>query len=159
MQSLSILYRLLRCLLGLIAVLARRDVSKDAELLVLRHENIVLRRQLSRPRYTPTDRIWLAALSRLLPHRLWREIFTVTPATILTWHRKLDSSRLPRRSPSGDPRPRGSSSAYPSALGRTLRGRGERRATDDLVTAAFTELRGARLALLGWAFRARSVVA
>lgn len=66
---LSILYRLLRCLLGLIAVLARRDLSKDAELLVLRQENAVLRRQLTPTRYLPADRVWLAALSRLLPRR------------------------------------------------------------------------------------------
>jgi hypothetical protein len=46
MLSMSMLYRLLRCLVGLIAVLPRRDLSKDAELLVLRHENMVLRRQL-----------------------------------------------------------------------------------------------------------------
>ena len=44
---LSILYRLVHCLLGLIAVLIRRDLSKDAELLALRHENAVLRRQIS----------------------------------------------------------------------------------------------------------------
>jgi hypothetical protein len=79
MLLLSILYRLVRCLLGLTVVLVRRDLSKDAELLVLRHENTVLRRQISRARYTPTDRVWLAALSRLLPRRRWAEIFPVTP--------------------------------------------------------------------------------
>ena len=47
-------------------VLARREVSKDAELLVLRHENTVLRRQISRVRYQPGDRLWLSALSRLI---------------------------------------------------------------------------------------------
>ncbi|HEU0127683.1 MAG TPA: hypothetical protein VFQ48_03630, partial [Pseudonocardiaceae bacterium] len=80
-------------LLGLTAVLARRDLSKDAELLVLRHENAVLRRQISRVRYTPVDRVWLAALSRLLPRRCWAEVFPVTPATILAWHRKLVSRK------------------------------------------------------------------
>jgi putative transposase len=93
MLCLSILYRLVRSLLGLTAVLVRRDLSRDAELLVLRHENAVLRRQISRVRYTPADRVWLAALSRLVPRRRWAEVFAVTPATILAWHRKLVSRR------------------------------------------------------------------
>jgi putative transposase len=91
MVLLSILYQLMRCLLGLVAVLVRRDLGKDAELLVLRHENAVLRRQISRVSYTPADRAWLAALSRLLPRRRWAEVFPVTPATILAWHRRLVS--------------------------------------------------------------------
>ena len=70
-------------------VTARREVSKDAELLMLRHENAVLRRQISRVCYQPTDRLWLAALSRLIPRRRWGEVFTVTPATLLAWHRRL----------------------------------------------------------------------
>src|SRR5450631_2613891 len=70
-------------------VLTRHQVSKDAELLVLRHENAVLRRQISRVRYQPGDRLWLAALSRLIPRRRWDEMFTVTPATLLAWHRRL----------------------------------------------------------------------
>ncbi len=61
----SIVYFLVRCLFGFVTVLARREVSKDAELLVLRHENAVLRRQIGRVRYHPGDRLWLAALSRL----------------------------------------------------------------------------------------------
>ncbi len=93
MLLLSILYQLMRCLLGLTAVLMRRDLSKDAELLVLRHENTVLRRQVTRVRYTPADRAWLAALSRLLPRRRWAEVFAVTPATVLVWHRKLVSRK------------------------------------------------------------------
>ena len=52
---------------GGLPVLARREVSKDAELLVLRHENAVLRRQISRVRYQPAARLWLAALSMLIP--------------------------------------------------------------------------------------------
>src|SRR6266536_2194515 len=70
-------------------VLARREASKDAELLVLRHENAVLRRQVVRVRYQPADRLWLAALSRLIPRRRWGEVFEVTPATLLAWHRRL----------------------------------------------------------------------
>ena len=74
-------------------VLARREASKDAELLVLRHENAVLRRQIGRVRYQPGDRLWLAALSRLTPRRRWGEVFAVTPATLLTWHRRLVTRR------------------------------------------------------------------
>src|ERR687894_413635 len=93
MLLLSILYRFVRCLLGLTTVLMRRDLSKDAELLVLRHENAVLRRQVTRVSYTPADRAWLAVLSRLLPRRRWAAIFPVTPATILAWHRRLVSRK------------------------------------------------------------------
>jgi putative transposase len=69
--------------------LVRKDLSKDAELVVLRHENTVLRRQIVRVRDTPADRVWLAALSRLLPRRCWAGVFPITPATILAWHRRL----------------------------------------------------------------------
>jgi len=93
-----------RCLFGCLMVLTRRQMSKDAELLVLRHENAVLRRQISRVRYQPGDRLWLAALSRLVPRRRWGEVFTVTPATLLAWHRRriarkwdYTSRRRPRR--------------------------------------------------------------
>jgi putative transposase len=81
-------YQLVRCLLGCVMVLARREVSKDAELLVLRHENAVLRRQISRIRCQPADRMWLAALSRLIPRQRQGEVFAVTPATLLAWHRR-----------------------------------------------------------------------
>src|SRR5438045_8250419 len=79
-----------RKLLAVPAVLLRRDVTKVAELLVLRHENAVLRRQLTaRVRYSPADRLWLAALSSLIPRRRWAQVFPVTPATLLAWHRRL----------------------------------------------------------------------
>ena len=77
------------CLLDCLMVLARREASKDAELLVLRHENAVLSRQISRIHYQPTDRLWLAALSRLIPRRRWTSKFAVTPATVLAWNRRL----------------------------------------------------------------------
>ena len=86
---LSLVYRLVRCLFGLLAVLVRSDLSKDAELLVLRHENQVLRRQVSGRRWDHADRLWLTALSRLVNRRRWPQIFPVTPATILRWHRDL----------------------------------------------------------------------
>jgi hypothetical protein len=74
-QHPQILYQLLCWLLGLTVMLMRKDLSKDAELLVLRHENTVLRRQTARVRYTPLDRAWLAALSRFVPRRRWAEVF------------------------------------------------------------------------------------
>ena len=84
---LSLLYRLVRCLLGLLAVLVRSDLAKDVELLVLRHENQVLRRQVSgRLRWDHAGRLWLTALSSLVSRRRWAEIF---PVTIVRWHRSL----------------------------------------------------------------------
>ncbi|MFF3877143.1 integrase core domain-containing protein [Streptomyces sp. NPDC001978] len=86
----SLLYRATRALLSVPAVLLRRDTAKDAELLVLRHENAVLRRQLAGPvRYEPADRFWLAALSSLIPRQRWSCVFPVTPGTLLAWHRRL----------------------------------------------------------------------
>jgi putative transposase len=87
----SVVYLLARGLLDGLMVLARREVSKDAELLVLRHENAVLRRQVGRVRGQPADRrLWLAALSRLIPRApLGRVVFAVTPAMLLAWHRRL----------------------------------------------------------------------
>lgn len=62
---------------------------KDAEVLALRHENAVLRRQIVRVRYEPADRIWRAVLSGLVPRERWRQVFAVTPTTLLSWHRQL----------------------------------------------------------------------
>jgi putative transposase len=90
---LKIVYLLVRRILGLAVLLFRRDMAKDAELLVLRHENAVLRRHAGRVRYEPADRVWLAALARLLPRRRWTEIFPVTPATLLAWHRRLAAGK------------------------------------------------------------------
>jgi putative transposase len=56
---------------------------------VLRHENAVLRRHGSRVRYQPADRLWLAALSPLVPRHRWDTVFAATPATLLAWHRRL----------------------------------------------------------------------
>ena len=86
---LKIVYLLVRRILGLAVLVSRTDLAKDAELLVLRHENAVLRRHVRRVRYEPADRVWFAALARLLPRRRWAEIFPVTAATLLAWHRKL----------------------------------------------------------------------
>jgi len=75
-------------LVGWMALLARSTASKDAELLVLRQELAVLRRQNPKPRLNWADRAVLAALIRLLPARL-RMHRLVTPGTVLRWHRRL----------------------------------------------------------------------
>jgi hypothetical protein len=101
----AVVYLLVRCLLGCLTLLTRRQVSKDAELLVLRHENAVLRRQVGRVRYQPGDRLWLAALSRLIPRRRWGEVFPVTPVTLLAWHRRLVARKWDYASRRGPGRP------------------------------------------------------
>jgi len=86
---LKIVYVLTCRILGVIVVLIRGDQQMAAEVLVLRHENAVLRRQAGRVRCEPTDRAWFAALARIVSRRRWAEVFPVTPATLLAWHRRL----------------------------------------------------------------------
>ena len=103
---LMIVYLLVRRVLGLAVLVFRGDLAGDAELLVLRHENAVLRRHAGRIRYEPTDRVWFTALAQLIPRRHWAGVFPVTPATLLAWHRglaarKYDTSK--RRRPGRPP--------------------------------------------------------
>jgi putative transposase len=72
----------------LLALLTRGDAAKDLEILVLRHQLAVLRRQVPRPRLEPADRALLAAVSRVLPRARW-SCFLVKPETLLRWHRRL----------------------------------------------------------------------
>ena len=90
---LKIAYLLMRWTFGLAVLMFRGDQAKNAELLVLRHENAVLRRNARRVRYEPADRAWFTALTRFIPRRRWTGVFPVTPATLLAWHRRLAARR------------------------------------------------------------------
>jgi transposase len=79
-------------LLELIVLFGRKDGAKELEILVLRHELAILRRQVRQPRFEPHDRLLLTALSRVLPRRSWNA-FLVRPETLLRWHRRLVAQR------------------------------------------------------------------
>jgi putative transposase len=100
----SLLYSLTRNTLGVMLLRIRGDAAKDIEILVLRHQLTVLRRQVNRPALEPADRVLLAALSRLLPRAHWNA-FVVTPATLLRWHRELVTRKwsYPRKAPGRPP--------------------------------------------------------
>jgi putative transposase len=72
----------------LLALLADGDAAKELEILALRHQLVVLRRQTPRPTLEPADRALLAAISRVLPRSRW-SCFLVRPETLLRWHRRL----------------------------------------------------------------------
>jgi putative transposase len=84
----SFVYLALRRRVQLILLCFRSADAKETEILVLRQELAVLRRQQPCPRLQPTDRALLAALSRLLPRARW-SVFLARPETLLRWHRRL----------------------------------------------------------------------
>ncbi len=100
----SFVYLVVRNLFALVWLLGRSRRSKEMEILVLRHELAILRRQTSRPRLTRADRALLASLSRSLARPAWA-VFPIRPETLLRWHRQLIarrwtySQRMPGRPP------------------------------------------------------------
>ena len=87
-MSSRLLYMIVVRVFGWPCLLGRGQASKDAEIMMLRHEVMVLRRQVARHRPDWADRAILAALARLLPAALRRSRL-VTPGTLLAWHRRL----------------------------------------------------------------------
>lgn len=101
---LSFLYKVACGAFQLLALRLRSSERKELEILVLRHELAIARRQLGRPRPSAPDRVLLAALSRALPRSAW-SAFAVSPKTLLRWHRRLVSRRwtYDRRGPGRSP--------------------------------------------------------
>jgi putative transposase len=98
----SVCYLAFRCVLQLVLLGHRSTEFKELEIVVFRHQLAVLRRQKRRPQLTPTDRLLLAAASRLLPRSSWRS-FLATPTTLLRWHRRLVAHRWTYANRSGRP--------------------------------------------------------
>jgi putative transposase len=94
-MALRLLYLIFRQLVAWLGLLVRNSRSKNAEILVLRHEVAVLRRQVRRPRLAWADRAVFAALTRWLSQACRRHRI-VTPDTVLRWHRDLVTCRVPK---------------------------------------------------------------
>ena len=101
-MSFHLLYLITVRVFGCLVLLGRSQASKDAEIMVLRHELLMLRRQVAQPGPDPADRAILAALARLLPAAL-RGGRLVTPGTLLAWHRRLIARKWTYPSKPGRP--------------------------------------------------------
>jgi transposase len=125
--------------LALLRLLPMSDHDKDAEILALRHQIMVLERQLSgdRVRFTRIDRAWLAALLHPLPRTVLHQLrLLVRPETVLRWHRDLNARRHARRSRprrTGRPRTIRSIRALVLRLARENSGWGYRRIHGELL--------------------------
>jgi putative transposase len=129
----ALVYLALRRLFELVVLLLRSKNANQVELLAMRHEIAVLRRQLGRPAYQPADPVFLAALSRLLPRSSW-SCFGVTPETLLCWHRRLVARHwtYPHRGP-GRPRIDEEATALVIRLARENPGWGYRRIQGEML--------------------------
>jgi transposase len=133
--SLRLTYLAVLRVFGWLALLARPDRAKDAEILILRHQVAVLQRQVKAPRLSWADRAVLAALARLLPGRHLRELrLIVSPRTLLRWHAGLVRRHwsYPRRGP-GRPRTTPAIRALILEMARDNPGWGDRRIHGELT--------------------------
>src|SRR6266516_573247 len=103
---LFLLWLVIRLLARLVVLPGTDEATKDLEILVLRQQLRVLQRTTGRPKFTPLDRVLLAAASRALPRQRWAWLFLVRPQTLLRWHCELvrrkwtsRSTRQPGRPP------------------------------------------------------------
>jgi putative transposase len=134
----SLVYWVLRRLLELVVLRLRSERSKELEILVLRQQLQVVRRQVARPRLRTADRVLLAALSRSLPRSAWSSLF-VSPATLLRWHRQLVARRWTySRRTVGRPRTGGGVSELVLRLARENPTWGYRRVQGELVGLGIT---------------------
>ena len=145
-MAVRLLYLILLRVLGWITLLARSEASKDAEILVLRHQVLVLRRQVRAPKPSWADRAIISALGRRIP-RTRRLCLLVTPRTLLRWHAHLVSRRwtYPRRGP-GRPPTRPTIRALVLRLAAENPAWGYRRITGELSRPGPEGRRGNRLA-------------
>jgi len=154
-MALRLLYLIFCQVLGWLALLARRSATKNAELLVLRHEVALLRRQVARPRMDWADRAVLAGLSRTLPRSLWRGLF-VQPTTLLRWHRDLVRRRWTYPRQRGRPSVAAELRALVLRLARENPTWGYRRIHGELCRLGYKDRIGARTV---WAILRRAGVA
>jgi len=115
----SLCYQAFRWVLALATLRVRSDDFKELEIVVLRHELAILRRGSRQARATWTDRLLLAAASRLLPRIRWQS-FIVTPMTLLAWHRRLVTRPLDLSHAAGSPADRPENSSIGRRTAQTI---------------------------------------